>query len=142
MKLRAEFHGVIAENLREAIRDLIGVVHLNELIGGGAGRIGIEVEVLYALPLGVKSHNAGCAIRIGKSLRDEAYIASTYRLAKIGIVPHVAEMKLIVCCGAESFGIAEGDKLCASRGKGVKTGNAGATLCDRIGIIEIEVVDE
>ncbi len=49
MELSPELHGVIAQHFRDRIRDLIGVVDLNELVGRGAGGVSIEVQVLNPL---------------------------------------------------------------------------------------------
>ena len=95
MELAAELHGVIAEHLREAVRCLIGVVDLDELICRGSGRIGIEVEIFDALPLGIESHDAVGSIRVHESLRSQADAKAADGLAEVGVVAHEAQVELV-----------------------------------------------
>ena len=142
MELPAELHGVIAQDLRDRVRDLIGIVDLGELVGCGAGRVSVEVQVLYALPLGVERDDAGRAVRILEALRDQAYAETAYRLAEIGVIAHVAEVEFIDHGGIEGLGMAQREELCPAGGDGIEARDAGAALRYRIRVIEIEVVDE
>ena len=83
MKLSTELHGVIAQDPGERVRHLIHIVHLNQLVGGCAGGVSIEVEVLHALSLGIESDDAGSAIGILEALRSQAYAKAPYRLTEI-----------------------------------------------------------
>src|SRR6202034_638932 len=91
---------------------------------------------------GVESNDAGSAIRIGKPLGDEADATPSDRLSKIGVVAHVAQVKLIDHRRAEGFRVAESDELRTAGGQRVKTWNTGAALRNRIGVVEIEIVYE
>src|SRR3984957_7242258 len=46
MKLTAKLHGVAPQNLREGIGNLIGVIHLNQLVRRSSSGVSIEVGVL------------------------------------------------------------------------------------------------
>ena len=142
MKIAAELHRVIAHHLGQRIGDLIGVVDLDQLVRGRADGVGVEIDILDTLPFGIESNDAIRAVGIDKTLRCKADIATADRLAKIGIVTHVAQVKFVDRHGVETFCVAQRDQLRATGAQRVEAGNTGAALRNWIWIIEIEVVDE
>ena len=142
MELSPELHGVLAHHFRDRIRDLIGVVDLNELVGRGAGGVSIEVEVLDPFSLGIEGQYAGRAIGILEALRREAYAQTAHGLPQIRVVAHIAEVQLVDHGGIEGLGKAERSELGPACGDGIESRHAGPALRHRIRVIEIEVVDE
>src|ERR1035438_4334875 len=95
MKLRAEFDGVIAKHFGKAVGYLVGVVGLDQLIGGSAGRIAVEIEVLNALPGGIKRNDAGASVCICETLRRKAHVAASHGLAEVCEIAQIAEVEFI-----------------------------------------------
>ena len=143
MELSPELDRVVAQHLGEGVGDLIGIVGLDELVGCGAGREAVEVQVLDALSLGIESDNAGCAVGIRKALRNQAYVPRRRPADRDWCRSRIKlRWSSLTCRGTERLGIAQSDQLRPAGGDGIEARNAGAALRHRIRIIEIEVVDK
>jgi hypothetical protein len=142
VELAAKLHGVAAQHFRKGVRGLPGVVRLDELIGRGPNRVGVEVDVLDALAFGVQRLNAIGSVGVHESLRGEADVGAANGLAEVGGIAHEAHMELVHGCGAQHPGGAERCELRAARGESVEAGDAGSALRNRIRIVEAEAVDK
>ncbi len=142
VKLSTELEGVAAENPGVGVRDLIGVVGLDELVGCCSGGVAVEVEVFDSFACRVEGDDAAGAVCVDESLGDEADAFSAYGLAEVGEVAGVADVEFIDGGRAEALGVGEGDQLGAAGGESVEAGDAGSALGYGVGIVEGEVVNE
>jgi len=102
----------------------------------------LKFKVLHALSLGIKSDNAGRAIRIRKALRNQAHIPPADRLTKIGEVAHKTEVELIECRGIQCLGIAQSHQLRPSVVTAWKLGTLAPLCATGYGLSRLKVVDK